>query len=194
MRKNKTGLSWQALIISAGLCLGLTACAKAPSDEEVKAMMQVTDVTSQWVSKLYHPWPPKLILVPTVSFRVKNLTGKPLTYVDFNAIFKFKGDTQNLGDNFLAAIRSTPVPPGELSPVITLRSNFGSEGRSLASFQNNPQWRRVEVKIFAQTHGSRLVPLGQWDVSRTIDFKEPETVGMGKPEVKKPEPQKETKK
>lgn len=194
MRKNKTGPFLQALIITAGLCLGLAACAKAPSDEEVKAMMQVTDVSTKWVSKLYQPWPPKLTLVPTVSFRVKNLTDKPLAYVDFNAIFKFKGDTQNLGDNFLAAIRGTPVKPGELSLVITLKSNFGSEGRSLASFRNNPQWRRVEVKIFAQTHGSRLVPIGQWDVSRDIDFKEPEAVGSGKPEVKKPEPQKETKK
>jgi len=194
MRMNKTGVFAPALIITAGLCLGLTACVKAPSDEEVKAMMQVTDVSTKWVSKFYQPWPPKLTLVPTVSFRVKNLTDKPLTYVDFNAIFKFKGDTQNLGDNFLAGIRGTALMPGELSPVITLKSNFGSEGRSLASFQNNPQWRQVEVKLFAQTHGSRLVPLGQWEVSRAIDFKEPEAVGLGKPEVKKPEPQKETKK
>jgi hypothetical protein len=194
MRMNKTGLFLPALAIAAGLCLGLAACTKAPSDDEVKSMMQVTDVSTKWVSKLYNPWPPKLILVPTVSFRVKNLTDKPLTYVDFNAIFKVKGERQNLGDSYLAGIRSTVVPPGELSPVITLKSNYGSEGRSLASFKNNPQWRPVEVKIFAQTHGSRLVPLGRWDVSRDIDFKEPEAVGQGKPEVKKTEPQKESKK
>ncbi len=184
MRKNRNTHILEIMVLVISLGLGFAACAKAPSDNQVKAMMQITDVSTKWVSKLYQPWPPKLILVPTVSFRVKNLSDKPLTYVNFNAIFKFKGDTANLGDNFLAAIRSTPVPPGQLSPPITLKSNFGSEGRSLATFQNNPQWRQVEVKIFAQTHGSRLVPLGQWDVSREIDFKEPEPVGQEKTEPK----------
>lgn len=182
MKKNTKTHVFEIIVLVVSLSLGFSACAKSPTDESVKAMMQITDLSSKWVSKLYQPWPPKLILVPTVTFRVKNLSDKPLTYVDFNAIFKFKGDTANLGDNFLAAIRSTPVPPGESSPFITLKSNFGSEGRSLATFQNNPQWRQVEVKIFAQTHGSRLVPLGQWDVSREIDFKEPEPVGKGKTE------------
>ena len=194
MRMNKTGLFLPALIIAAGLCLGLAACTKAPSDDEVKAMMQVTDVSTKWVSKLYKPWPARLVLVPTVSFRVKNLKDKPLTYVDFNAIFILKDNPVNNGDNFKAAIRGTPVMPGEFSQVITLKSNFGVEGRTLASIRDNPYWKPWEVKLFALTHGSNPVLLGRWDVSRDIDFKEPEAVGLGKPEVKKPEPQKETKK
>ena len=184
MRKNKNVHILEIIVLVVSLGLGFAACAKTPTDEQVKAMMQITDVSTKWVSKSYQPWPPNLILVPTISFRVKNLSDKPLTYVNFNAIFKFKDDALNLGDNFLAAIRGTPVPPGELSPTITLKSNFGSEGRSLATFQKNPQWRQVEVKIFAQTHGSRLVPLGEWDVSREIDFKEPEPVGREKTEPK----------
>jgi hypothetical protein len=32
------------------------------------------------------------------------------------------------------------------------------------------------VKLFARSKGSQFVLIGEWDVSRTIDFKEPEPV------------------
>jgi hypothetical protein len=163
----------------------LPACVRSMSPEELKAAVEVLDVQTKWVAKTYQPWPPKLVLVPTISFRIKNLSSKPLNYVNFNAIFKFKDDQENLGDNFLAAIRKTPVNPGELSPVITLKSNFGVEGQSLASFKDNPQWRPVVCKLFIQSKGSPHVLLGEYDISRTIDFKEPEPVGMEKKEEKK---------
>jgi hypothetical protein len=171
----------KALALLAALVLTLAACVRAPSPEEVKSWMQVTDVSTKWVSKAYQPWPPKLTLVPSVTFRVKNVSSSPLTYVDFNAIFRFKGETQNLGDNYKAAILGTAVQPGELSAPITLTSNYGVEGKTLASFENNPAWRPVEVRLFAQSHGSRPVLLGEYDVSREIDFKEPPPVGQEKP-------------
>jgi hypothetical protein len=176
LAKPVPGVSLAALLLAASLCLGLASCIKPPSQDEVKAMMQVVDVTTKWVSKAYQPWPPKLILVPSISFRIKNVSARPLTYVDFNAIFRFKGESENLGDSFYAGIRGTPVEPGQLSDLVTLKSNFGQEGRSLASFKDNPQWRTVTVKLFAMTHGSRPALLGEYDVSREIDFKEPAPV------------------
>jgi len=155
------------------------ACSSFPS-EELKASIQVVDVETKWVSKYYQPWPPRLILVPVVSFRIKNVGTKPLGHVNFNAIFKFKGDPENLGDNFLAAIRGKAVNPGETSDVITLKSNFGVEGKTLASFKDNVQWKPAEVKIFARSKGSQFVLLGEWDIARTIDFVEPPA-----PEIKK---------
>ena len=168
-----------AILVIAALALtALPACVKSMSPDELKASIEIVDVQSQWVAKTYEPWPPKLILVPRISFRVKNNSAKPLNYINFNAIFKFRDDQENLGDNFLAAIRKTPVPPGGLSEVITLTSNFGVEGKSLASFQDNPQWRTVICRLFVQSKGSIHVPLGEFEISRTIDFKEPEPVGV----------------
>ena len=167
-----------SIILLAGGVLAallLSSC-KFMSPEELKATIEIVDVETKWVSKRYQPWPPKLILVPVVSFRVKNIGAKPLTYVNFNAIFKFKGDPENLGDNFLAAIRGKAIPPGGASDVITLKSNFGVEGKGVESIRNNPQWRPTGVKLFARSKGSQFVLLGEWDVSRTIDFKEPEPV------------------
>lgn len=164
---------------SALAALFMYSCESVPP-EVLKASIQVTDVETKWVSKYYQPWPPRLILVPVVSFRVKNIGAAPLEHVNFNAIFKFKGDPENLGDNFLAAIRNKPVSPGETSEIITLKSNFGVEGKSVASFKDSVQWRPAEVRIFARSKGSQFILLGEWNVSRAIDFVEPAPVDVKK--------------
>lgn len=161
-------------LLAAGIGLVLSpACTPAPTEAEMKDLLEIQDVQTKWVSKEYRAWPPKLILVPSISFRVKNISDKPLTYVNFNAIFKFKDDQENLGDCFLAGIRGTPVPPGGMSPVIDMVSNFGVEGKTLASFENNPMWKPVIIKLFAQRGGSDHILMGTYPCSRTIDFVEP---------------------
>jgi hypothetical protein len=176
MKKTTSVCLMTASVLAAIL---MNSCKSVP-DDELKASIQVTDVETKWVSKHYQPWPPRLILVPVVSFRVKNVGAKPLEHVNFNAIFKFKGDPENLGDNFLAAIRGKIVMPGESSEIITLKSNFGVEGKTVASFKDNVQWKPTEVKIFARSKGSQFVLLGEWDISRTIDFVEPAPVDIKK--------------
>jgi hypothetical protein len=160
----------------AGLWKTITA-------EDLESSIEILDVDTFWTDKYYQPWPPRLILVPAISFRVKNITDKPLKYINFNANFRFMGDFENLGDAFLAAIRNTPVPPGEKSDVITLKSNYGVEGKSLATFKDNPHWKTVMVRLFAQSKGSQFLALGEHEISRRIDFAEPEPVGMDKKEV-----------
>jgi len=157
--------------------------------EDLDEAIEIVDVQTSWVDKYYQPWPPRLILVPSISFRVKNKTDKPLRYINFNANFRFQDDFENLGDAFLAAIRNDPVPPSGISDTIQLKCNYGVEGKTLSSFANNPHWKVVIVKLFAQSSGSQFLPLGQWEVSKNIDFKEPEPVG-----VKPNEPSEELKK
>jgi hypothetical protein len=159
--------------------------------EDLEASIEVVDMDTFWTDKYYQPWPPRLILVPAISFRVKNVTDQPLKYINFNANFRFMGDFENLGDAFLAAIRNDPVPPGEKSDVITLKSNYGVEGRTLATFKDNPHWKTVFVRLFAQSKGSQFLSMGKHEISRRIDFVEPEPVGM---EKKKTEGKKELKK
>jgi hypothetical protein len=147
--------------------------------EELNEAIEIVDVETKWVEKYYQPWPPKLILVPAISFRVKNLTDKPLNYINFNSNFRFKADYENLGDAFLAAIRKEPIPPEGLSEVITLKSNYGVEGKTVDSFKDNPHWRIVIVKLFASSKGSQFTQLGEYEIAKKIDFKEPEPVHMG---------------
>lgn len=175
------------LAILSPLVVFLASC-KVPTDEEIKKSLEVVDLDSKWVAKEYRQWPhPKLTLVPVITFRIKNLSSVPLKYVNFNALFKEQRAVENRGDCFLAAIRKKPVLPGELSDLITMKSNFGVEGVNLDNFKSNLGWQTFTVKLFVQMKGSRHVLLGEWIVSRKIDFKEDQPVQLK--EIKK-EPEK----
>ncbi|MFO7866684.1 MAG: hypothetical protein R6V02_07730 [Candidatus Aminicenantes bacterium] len=161
-------------------------CSPGMSGEELKESIEVVDVYTRWEEKYYQPWPPKLTIAPAISFKVKNTGDEPLTYIYFNGIFRFKGDPENLGDNFIAGIRGEPVLPGETSETITLQSHFGVEGNSIDHFRGNPEWKTVSVRLFAKSKGSQYVLLGEYEVSREINFEEPEEVGRTEtPEKKK---------
>ncbi len=148
------------------------ACARMSSKELLNSL-EVLDVQTKWVTKYYQPWPARLVMVPQVAFRVRNKTEEPLTYVNFNAIFQFKGEQQNFGDCYLAAIRGDGVPPGGTSETIVLKSNYGVDGRDLANVRANLEVKPADVRLFARSRGSEFVLLGVWDLSLDLDFKEP---------------------
>jgi hypothetical protein len=151
-----------------------TGCQKAPSAEELKASMEIVDVETKWVKKYYQPWPAKLTLVPAISFRVKNLTEEAIRHISFEAVFRFMDDTKTLGEGFLPGLPAGSIPPGEASDTILLKSRLGVEGKSISHFRNSPHWKTALVKLFVRSKGSRFTLLGEWEVSRKIDFKEPE--------------------
>lgn len=160
-----------AVFISAIIQAG---CQKAPSPEELKASMEIVDVETKWVKKYYQPWPSKLTLVPAISFRIKNLSDKAIRYISFEAVFRFMDDTKTLGEGYLPGLPEGSIPPGETSDTILLKSRLGVEGKSVSHFRNSPHWKTALVKLFVQSKGSRFALLGEWEVSRKIDFKEPE--------------------
>jgi len=160
------------------------SCTKAMSPEELKSSIELTDIETRWEKKYYQPWPPKLTLVPAISFKVKNIGEEPLSYIYFNGIFRFIGEKENLGDNFLAGIHGKPLMPGETSEVITLQSNFGVEGDNVNHFKNNPEWKTAEVRIFAKSKGAQYALLNEYTISKKINFEEPEPVGMDDKEEK----------
>ncbi len=41
-----------------------------------------------------------------------------------------------------------------------------------------PAWQTAEVKIFFKSKGSQFVPVGEYTISKKINFSEPEPVGM----------------
>jgi len=142
-----------------------------PTTEELKTYFEIVDFSSKWVKKYYSPWPEKLTLAPEISFRVKNLSDQPLKFVYFNAIFTLKGVKDVKGDALYSAMSKKPLMSGEVSDVITMKSNYGVEGKRLNDFKGNPAWEISTVNLFVKLKGSRYALLGEWDISKDIDFK-----------------------
>jgi hypothetical protein len=171
----KKALLLSTLIIAIFISVFIqTECQKAPSPEEIKASLEIVDLDTKWVKKYYQPWPPKLTLVPAISFRVKNLTEDTIRYISFEAVFRFMDETETLGEGFLPGVPGGSIPPGETSDTILLKSSLGVEGKSVSHFRNSPYWKTALVKLYVQSKGSRFALLGEWEVSRKIDFKEPQ--------------------
>jgi hypothetical protein len=184
-------LSFILAIILLGIIVAavahFTGLWQTMSQDELEGSFELLDIESKWVEKIYQPWPPKLVLVPAISFKIKNISEQPLKYFYLNANFKFRDDVANLGDGFIEAIRGKPLMPGETSESILLKSTHGMEGKNLAEFKSNPFFlsKIVDVKVFAKSQGSQYIPVGEWEVSKTIDFKEPELSDQG--QIKKKE-------
>ena len=174
-----------SVLILGVLTLAFLPGCKTMSSEELKNSIEVLDYGSKWVHTFYQAWPSRLKLAPQISFRVKNISAKPMNYVNFSATFVSKTDQKNLGDAFLAAIRGKAVAPGDTSKTFVLTSNVSVEGKNKKDFETNPGWESYQVKLFAHSKGSQPVLLGIYDVSRDIDFKEDEPVGDKIGEIKK---------
>jgi hypothetical protein len=188
-RKMKSVKSLPLNVLLIGLIALSMNCGSSMTEEELKASVELVEVDTRWEKKYYQPWPPKLILVPAISFKIKNVGDEPLEYIYCNGIFKFVDENENLGDNFVAGIRNKPVMPGELSNTIALQSFQGVEGKNLAHFKNNPAWKTVTVNVFFKSKGSQFVLINSYEVSKRINFQEPKPVGM----EKKEKPEKEEK-
>ncbi len=180
----KTVLAIIPILTVFGFAFIQEGCKKIPSPEEIKASIELVDVETKWVKKEYFPWPPKLILAPAISFRIKNLSEKPLRYVNIFANFRLRNESENLGDRFFPVFQNKPLMPEELSDIFLMACNFGFEGKNVADFKNNPAWKIADVKLFIRTKGSQPFLLGKWEVSRKIDFIEPEPYPPKKKEKK----------
>ena len=77
------------ICIAVALTFIQTSC-NVPTTEDLKTYFEVLDLQSKWVKKYYSPWPQKLILVPSISFQVKNLSNTCILMLFSNRWGKWK--------------------------------------------------------------------------------------------------------
>ncbi|MCP5106399.1 MAG: hypothetical protein GY950_23640, partial [bacterium] len=125
--------------------------------EEVSGAIDVVWQDTGWVTKKVTPY--EVTVVPTVTFKIKNTGKRPLEYVNFEGIFRIEETGNELGSGGALAFKE-PLEPGVVSDEIVLKSNFGYTGRTKELILNNPEWKQIQVKIFARTKGSPAVAIG----------------------------------
>lgn len=145
--------------LSAGVSSVVLAAALVSSchasEPEVGTTLQVTDVVTGWFDAGIVRGQNKL--VPTISFRVKNVADRPISNVDFNSVFRVVGDSEQLGSKYVKGIDRNGLAPGGAVGPFVLRSELGytSEAPRMQMLQNS-QFKDAQVDVFAK-HGS-----GQW--------------------------------
>lgn len=122
------------------------------SPEEIKNSIQVMDLESGWVESGKTAEGVKI--VPMVKFKIKNAGERALRYVTLEGIFQFEQPGKAYFDGVAQACQE-PLPPGEVSEEIFIKSHNGYTASSkLAFLQNKENWEKMNVRIFAKTSGT----------------------------------------
>ncbi len=127
--------------------------------EEVKKSIEIVWNDTKWVEKDVTPYDVKI--VPTISFKIKNVGNRPLRYVNFEGVFEFEETGKVHTDGAAQAFKDEELAPGDVSGEIYIRAFFGYSAKSKDAFlRNRENWKKLRAKIFARTMGSPSVQLG----------------------------------
>lgn len=144
----------------------LVASCGGPEPDLVTAL-QVTDVVSGWFDAGIVNGQNKL--VPTLSFRLKNVAAQPVSNVDLNAVFRVVNDPEQLGSRFVKGIDRSGLAPGALIGPFVVRSDLGytSEAPRMQMLQNS-QFKDAQVEVFAKRGSQQWVKLTQHVIQRQL--------------------------
>ena len=140
------------------------------SPQQLKSALEFFDISSRWVvdEKINEEDFKGIILVPELSFRVRNIGKRDLSYVFLLGVFRFMDNGKFIGEGYRMALRRSLPPAGE-SERITLKAGFGYRASSAAAFEKyKKNWRNSFCELFAKSHNSGLVSVKIFYISRKI--------------------------
>jgi hypothetical protein len=132
------------------------------------AALEPTDVVTGWYDDGIVEGN-KNKLVPSVSFKLRNKTDGAVRSVQVNAIFKRGAEAEPWGEHYGWAIQGQPLPPGESTQDIVLRSGLGYTGEQPRQLMlQNKEFVDAKVEIFLK-QGSRVwAKLAEFPIERQL--------------------------
>ena len=129
--------------------------------------LQVVDVTTGWHDDGIVDGKNKL--VPTVTFRLKNVSDQPLSVLQVNAVFRRVNDPTEWGAVFLAVPQSGPLQPGATTPALTIKSRLGYTGEDPRSdMLKNSLFVDAKVEIFAKYASAQWARIAEYPIERQL--------------------------
>jgi len=154
-----------SLFLLAGLVIFVTSCARGI---EVEKAIQITNVQTGWYDAGIMA-DGKNKLVPSILFRVTNISDKKVARVQFNAIFRRIGETEAWGEHFVRGIGSNGLEPGKTGGDIVLRSNLGYTGTQARSqMLQNLKFVDARVEIFGKQGSRSWIKIGDYQIDRQL--------------------------
>jgi hypothetical protein len=165
---------WVTVAISAIILViiyKITVIDTAVNPEALKPSIEMFNLDSQWVvsEEIDTKEFKGIVLVPQISFQVRNIGNVVLRNVYFLGEFRLMDRAGTLGEGFQMAFKK-PVNPGQESERIVLTCMAGYRASSKMAFKNNiKEWKRAMVEIFVKTGSSKLIFLKTFYITRKIE-------------------------
>jgi hypothetical protein len=150
-----------ALFVAAVLT---TSC--APKVDLSKGL-QVVDVSTGW-------WDAGVVdgqnkLVPSVTFKFKNVSDQPLDVLQANVVFRRVTEDKEWGSSFVKLTGTEGLAPGATTPSQTVKSQLGYTGTEpRQQMLANSQFVDAKIQLFAKYSNTQWQKVGEYTVPRTI--------------------------
>jgi hypothetical protein len=155
---------YPALLLSVALT-GVVAA--GCQSREVEKVLKVTNVETGWHDVGIVDGQNKL--VPSVKFKLQNVTDEPIESVQVNAVFRQVTEDLAWGDRLIRGVGPDGLAGGATGGTLIVRSPRGYTGlQPRAEMLKNKDFVDVKVDLFAR-HGSRTwAKIGEIPIERKL--------------------------
>jgi hypothetical protein len=135
---------------------------------DVEKALKITEVRTGWYDAGIQEGKNKL--VPSITFKLQNVSSEPVESVQVMAVFRQVGDTQSWGDHYATGIDRDGLPAGQTTPgSVVLRSNLGYTGtESRLQMLQNRNFVDAQVDIFGKHASPSWQKLGEYKIDRQL--------------------------
>jgi hypothetical protein len=135
---------------------------------DVKQEMQITDVTTGWFD-VGIVEDGKNKLVPSISFRLKNVSDRPIASVQVMLVFRRVGEQDEWDSVYAKGVGPEGLKPGAMTVPLVLRSTHGYTGlQPRAQMLQNSEFVDAMVKIMAKQGSAQWVQMGDYKIERLL--------------------------
>jgi hypothetical protein len=133
--------------------------------------LEIVDVSSGWFDAGIVNGKAKLI--PSISFRVKNISDQKLLVLQVNALFRRVTEKDEWGSGFVTAAGSEGLAPGATTQPVTLKSDRGYTGTDQTRQQmlENKYFVDAKVELSAKYGSAQWVRIGDFPITRVLIVK-----------------------
>ena len=129
--------------------------------------LQLVEVSSGWLSGGDVNGQNKI--VPSASFRLKNVSGQVLGTLQANVLFRRVGEETEWGSSYLRIVGSKGLEPGAVSDVQRVISPKGYTGtETRPQILQNSQFADARVQVYAKYGSTQWVRVGEFVVERRL--------------------------
>jgi hypothetical protein len=148
------------------LTLALAASGCGPKVDLTKGL-QAVDVSTGWFDAGMVGGQNKL--VPTVTFKFKNVSDRTLDTLQANVLFRREGEKEEWGSGFVRIAGSEGLAPGATTPPQTVRSQLGYTGTDpRQEMLGNKQFVDARVQLYAKYESTQWQLIGEYPVERRL--------------------------
>ena len=152
---------------AAGLLAASLATSSCSAGADVATALQVVDVSTGWFDAGIVNGQNKL--VPSVTFKLKNISDAPVTTLQANVLFHRINSAEEWGSGFLRVAGSDGLAPNATTDWLVVKSDLGYTGTEpRADMLKNSHFVDAKVRILAKSGSNYWQPLGEYPIERRL--------------------------